>query len=257
VPAAVIAIVAIGELVATLGYDHAGPAESDWKQVRELFAERHRPGELIVFAPRWIDPLGRHHLGDSMTVEMAARMDAGRYPVIWEVGFEGARAPETAGLDSERSWEIGSLVVRRYQQKPAELVYDFTSEVGSASIRGPAVGRPSRRLEEVGFEPHDCVRAEVRAGGTLEIEYPAARLGTELVGYVGLADIFTRRDIRSPGWLEVRIAGKKVARTRAGIDDGWVRFAATTEPSAAATVTFVVEARDPRRLVCFAAEARQ
>jgi hypothetical protein len=257
VPAAVIAIVALGELYSACGYQGAGADEEDWQAVRELFAERHRPGELIVFAPGWIDPLGRHHLGDSMTVEMAARMDAARFPVIWEVSQGGAEAPEVQGKSADDTWELGDLRVRRFERVARQLVYDFTSEVAGARIEGPAVGRPARRLEEVGFEPHYCVRAEVRPGGKLVIEYPDAKLGKELVGYVGLADVFTRRDIRSPGWLSVSIDGDEVARTRAGIDDGWVGFRIETEPDDAAVVRFTVEAREPRRLVCFAAEARR
>ena len=225
--------------------------------MREQFAERNRPGELIDFAPDWIDPLGRHHLGDSMSVELAARMDAARFPVIWEVSRDGAEAPEVEGMTAARTWELGSLRVRRFEQDAKRLVYDFAAELASARIDGPAAGRPARRLEEVGFEPHYCVRAEVRPGGELTIRYSDVPLGTELVGYVGLADVFTRRDIRSPGWLTLRIDGQQVARARAGIDDGWVRFSVDTDEGDGAEVEFVIEAKDPRRLVCFAAEARR
>ena len=68
--------------------------------------------------------------------------------------------------------------------------------------------------------------------------------------------MFTRRDIRAPGSLAVEIAGKQVAAVRPGVDDGWVRFEAPTTPGPA-QVTFVASADAPKRLICFAAEARQ
>jgi hypothetical protein len=90
----------------------------------------------------------------------------------------------------------------------------------------------------------------------VRIGFPGLPLGRELVGYAGIADVFTRRDVRSPGRLDVEIAGKVVASVTAGVDDGWVRFAAPTTPGAA-DVVFVARASDAGRRICFAAEARQ
>ena len=86
--------------------------------------------------------------------------------------------------------------------------------------------------------------------------FPQLELGGELVGYVGIADVFTRRDVRDPATLSVEVGGKVVASATAGVDDGWVRFAAPTTPGPA-DVTFVVGSAAANRLVCFAAEARR
>ena len=90
----------------------------------------------------------------------------------------------------------------------------------------------------------------------MRITFPQLVLGSELVGYVGLADIFTRRSPRGPGKLAVEIGGETVAAVTAGVDDGWVRFAVRTNPGPA-DVTFIASAEDGNRLICFAAEARQ
>ena len=90
----------------------------------------------------------------------------------------------------------------------------------------------------------------------MSLTFPQLPLGAELVGYVGLADVFTRRDIRAPGTLAVEIGGRVVAQVSPGVDDGWVRFAAPTTPGAA-DVTFVASADAPARQLCFAAEARR
>jgi hypothetical protein len=57
-------------------------------------AAGHQPGNLIVFAPRWNDPVGRLHLGDLIPVEMAGRLDGERYGRIWELDIRSARAPD-------------------------------------------------------------------------------------------------------------------------------------------------------------------
>ncbi len=88
---------------------------------------------------------------------------------------------------------------------------------------------------------------------------PAVALGSQLVGYVGLADVFTRRDVRAPGELAVEIDGTRVVTKRVGVDDGWVRWTVSTTPGPHA-VAFVATAIGPKakdRLICFAAEARR
>ena len=93
-------------------------------------------------------------------------------------------------------------------------------------------------------------------GTPVRLTFPQLALGTELVGYIGIADVFTRRDERSPAKLDVEIGGAVVASATAGVDDGWVRFAAPTTPGAA-DVTFVASSAGGNRLICFAAEARR
>lgn len=251
--------VALWEMIVTAGIAALAPTAEDWRAAAQTVREQHRPGELIVFAPDWIDPLGRQHLGDRMPIEMVARMDAARFGVIWEIAKDDARSPETAGLEPVHTEEHGPLTLRRYEREPAEVVTDFTRHFGKADVSGQQVGRARVVLTEVGFEPHRCIQVVPRPDQSAQVRFTAAELGSELVGYVGLADVFTRRDVRDPGRLTVTIDGKQVAEVTAGVDDGWVRFAAATEPGPAEvefTATAVgANARDRR--VCFAAEARR
>ena len=233
------------------------PSDGDWERAAEYVRERHAPGELIVFAPDWIDPVGRLHLGDRIPIEMAARMDAARYGAIWELSARGARAPEARGLEPVLEERFGDLRVRRYEQEPAEVVTDFRNEFSRAQSTGSWARRPQLVLEEVGFAPRRCVRGVPRAGEQGSIRFDDVSLGETLVGYAGLADIFTLRDIREPGRLRVLIDGDEVASVALGIDDGWVRFEAETEPREGASVEFLAEADASDRLICFAAEARR
>lgn len=255
IPAAALVLVAIWELVAVV---RAGdvPDDDAWARAAAIVRAEHRPGDLVVFAPGWVDPVGRLHLGDLIPIDMAARMDAARYGRIWELAIRGARAPDTAGLAPAEVREVGGVEVRRYERAPVTVLADVRELLAGARVDGAAARPPRLELAEVGFAPHRCIQVVPRPRAPVRITFPAVMLGRELVGYVGLADVFTRRAPRTPGRLAVEIAGREVAVVSAGVEDGWVRFAAPTTPGPA-DVTFVASADDPQRLICFAAEARE
>jgi len=230
------------------------PRDEAWDKAEELVRAGYQPGDLIVFAPAWADPVGRLHLGDLIPVDMAARMDAARYGRIWEVSIRDAHAPETAGLTPVSSREVSGVAVRLFTRQPAVVVSDIRDALPTAKTQGP--GYPSLELAEVGFEPHRCIQITPSPNSPVRVTFPGLTLGSQLVGYVGLADVFTRRDIRAPGTLAIEIGGTQVASVTAGVDDGWVKFSAPTTPGPA-DVTFIASARAPQRLICFAAEARR
>jgi hypothetical protein len=258
-PALALLAIAGWEIVVTVRAGDDVPGDGAWRQAAALVRQRHQPGELIVFAPAWNDPVGRMHVGDLMTLDEVARMDAARFGVIWELSIRGARAPETAGLSTADVAEVGGITIRRFERAPAVVVADVVALAGSAKIEGR--GRPGVVVTEVGFAPHRCVQVQPTPGAPLRITWPALPLGTRLVGYVGLADIFKRRDATAPARLDVELGGQVVASVTMTNTSGWMRFEAPTTPGPS-DVTFVATvegkgaaARD--RLVCFGAEARQ
>jgi hypothetical protein len=260
-PAALLVAVSAWEIVTIAGAGGDVPGRADWAAASADLRGRFEPGDLIVIAPGWLDPVGRHHLGDLISIEAAARMDDARYRVLWELSARGARAPETRDRELTETLRFGELSLRRWVREPARVVTDFVDpEVAArATVEGRVRGPRLVSLEEVGFAPRRCVRVIPRPDETVTVSFPGVRLGAELVGHVGLADVFTRRDIRDPARLEVRVDGRAVASVTVGVEDGWVRFAATTEPGIAdvelAATAIGPNARDRR--VCFAAEARE
>jgi hypothetical protein len=252
IPAVLLVAIALWEIIATLRAPAGVPDDAAWSAAAKVVRAKMQKGDLIVFAPDWIDPVGRLHLGDVMTIDDAARMDAAKYGRIWELSIRGARSPDTAGLIPAEVID-GDVEIRRYERTPAVVLADLRDRLSTAKIEG---GRAALVLAEVGFAPHRCIQGVANAGTPLRITFPAITLGSQLVGYVGIADVFTRRDVRDPGQLEVEIAGKVVTSASAGVEDGWVRFAAPTTP-ATSDVTIVIRSRGPGRLVCFAAEARR
>jgi hypothetical protein len=253
VPALLLLAIALWEVCAARRDATAVPGDPAWRAAAERVRAGFRAGDLIVFAPEWVDPVGRLHLGDLIPIAMAARMDAARYARIWEVAIDGARAADTAGLTPVTSDDAGGVAVRRYERAPVVVVADVLDLLATATT---TAARPTLELAEVGFAPHRCLQISPPPGAPVRIVFPALPLGSELVGYVGIADVFTRRDVRSPGQLDVELAGTVIASARFGVDDGWVRFAAPTAPGAA-DVTFIARATDGDRRICFAAEARR
>ncbi|HLL24722.1 MAG TPA: hypothetical protein VK427_21465 [Kofleriaceae bacterium] len=234
--ALLIVAIAVWEIVATRAA--GAPDDQAWRTAAQLVRAEHRAGDLITFAPAWADPVGRMHLGDLIPIDMAARMDDAKYERIWELSIRGAG--RAASPTFER--EIDGVVVRRFDRNPPRVLADIRDHVP----RGAALV-----LAEVGFEPRRCLQVTPPPGSPVRMTMTLPA-GT-LVGYGGLADVFTRRDIRAPATLDVEVAGQVVASISPGVDDGWVRFE-TQIP--AAEVTFVARAAAPNRLLCFAAEVR-
>ena len=254
VPALLLVLVAVWETCATPRDAAALPTDKTWQAAAQVVRAGYEPGVLIVFAPAWIDPMGRMQLGDLIPVDMAARMDGARFGRIWEISIRGAHAPETAGLAPVQEKDIEDVRVRLFSRTPVEIVSDVREQLQNAKVEGAA--HPTLELAEVGFAPHRCIQITPPRKSSVRVTFPQLALGSRFVGYVGLADVFTRRSPRGPGKLAVEIAGKQVASVVAGVDDGWVRFEATTTPGRA-DVTFIASADDPQRLLCFAAEARR
>jgi hypothetical protein len=252
-PALLLVAISLWEVCAARHDAGSVPGDAAWRAAAARVRAGYRPGDLIVFAPAWVDPVGRMQLGDLIPLPVAARMDAARYGRIWELAIRGARSPDTTGLAPAEAEDHDGVAVRRYERTPAIVVGDVLDRASAAVSDG---ARPTLELAEVGFAPHRCLQASPLPGVPLRITFPQLPLGTELVGYAGIADVFTRRDVRSPGRLDVELAGKIIASVTPGVDDGWVRFAAPTPPGVA-DVTFILRAQGANRRICFAAEARQ
>jgi hypothetical protein len=254
VPALLLVVLSLWEVCATPRHASDVPNDRTWARAEDIVRAGYQPGDLIVFAPEWVDPVGRYHLGDLIPIEMAGRMDAARYGRIWELSIRDAHAPETAGLIPATTRVVNGITVRSFVRTPVTVVSDVRDQLASVRVEGGS--RPTLELAEVGFAPHRCLQVIPAPGRPVRITFPELALGSSLVGYVGLADVFTRRDIRAPGSLAVEIGGRVVASATAGVDDGWVRFEAPTSPGTA-DVTFIASAAAAQRLICFAAEARK
>lgn len=266
VVALLLAALAIWATVATGKNARGAPGDEVWEQAAALVRREFQPGDLITFAPEWIDPVGRLHLGDKLSLDDAARLDAARYPRVWVLSIRGADSPDVAGEAPAWRRQLGGdhgVTVRRYDRTPAVILDDAAHALATAETSGQPARPIASTIAEVGFAPRRCVLAAPLPGGAVTVRFPRFRLGKTLAGAVGLADVFTRRDVREPGFLEVQVGGpgaeKTLAKVRAGVDDGWVRFAAETAPGTA-ELTVIASAPSPAardRLICFQLESRR
>jgi hypothetical protein len=257
-PAAALVVISAWDLVATLHAPGEPGDDPAWSEAEKAVRSRYKPGDLIVFAPKWIDPIGRQHLGDLIPLDVAGRMDAATFKTIWEVST-GGQHPETAGL--KPGWESRheTLRVRRYDRKAEQALTDFVEAFATARVQGAHAQPPIVDLVSIQFEPRRCLRLVVGEDGPASVAYAGVLLGDRLVGYVGLVDEFPRLRHRTErGQLTVFVNGKQVAHV--DVTGPWTRFVADTTPGEGAEVELRATASGPRgheRLVCFAAQARR
>jgi hypothetical protein len=256
------------------------PSSPDWEAAAADVRARLMPGDLIVFAPRWVDELGRLHLGDVIPVEMAAHADADRYARVWEVSIRGARAPESSGARLVDDKRFGKVRVALYEKAASAIAYDFTSHAGDARVTqtmgvsgetpcfrdGGAVAfrcaatRVEPRTLEIDFLPRRGVLVPVDGARATHLEWSEVPLGRSLVVYTGIHDYISRK--RGDGQVNLRVAidGREQLSDSTVNGDGWKRHELDTGALAGTrhTVRFDVSAPiSDWRTFGFHAEARQ
>ena len=83
--AAAVTLLALVETAVALIAPLRAPTDADWAAAAQEVRAGFRPGDLIVAAPAWADPILRVHLGDLIPVEVAGRLDDDRFARVWEV----------------------------------------------------------------------------------------------------------------------------------------------------------------------------
>jgi hypothetical protein len=238
-----LAVIAIWEIAVMARSKSAAPTDADWQAAAKLVDSEWQDGDLVVFAPAWVDPVGRRWLGHRLTLADAGRMDAEHYTRIWELSIRGAWAPELGHWDeAELERDFGAVHVRRKKQPGATVTWRLHE------------GAP---VTEVDFRPRQCMR--ISGART----FRAAPLGEKLVVYAGLADVWARKENKAFAHVRVRVDGKDVGTAQLGNDSGWVKLVDVAVTPGAHDVSIDVQP-DPRlgdpkkaRLeTCLAAESR-
>lgn len=258
--------------------------DEDWARAAEKVRAERKPTEPVLFAPHWVDPLGRRHMGDSLKLDMLTLSDVDRYPRVWQLSVRGKRHPWLVGLAPAKSWNEGKVKVEIFEQKPATVLFDFTrSMLKSAQVerQGRSLTRcPLRNgrfrcdprqgwnwagphLAEVGHRPYRCMFVHPMDRHVMRVKYPSVLLGSTLVGYTGIDDFENRKKSKLPVLLTVKVGSKVLGSVEHRNDWAWRKFSMDTSPYAGQThgVTFEVAARGPKgafaRTFCFSAEARK
>jgi hypothetical protein len=277
--AAAVALLALVESAAALIAPSRAPTDADWTAAARAVRAGFRPGDLIVAAPGWADPILRVHLGDLIPAEVAGRIDDERFARVWEVSQRGARAPAAASGNVTLESRFGRLTVRRVE-RPAEPVdYDFVARWADAQLTrreasrtvacrtvGDRIQCPDlsfnyvhRQIVEVDTTLREALLAQPVANAAVVIEYPAVRLGRVLVVATGLHDVWMRKAARGTVEMRVFVGGQAQTLPTTSDDSGWTRTRIDTATRAGQVVPVRFEITSPApyaRHFAFAAEAR-
>jgi hypothetical protein len=279
----VVASLAVVETTVALVAPSLAPTDADWTAAAAAVRAGFRPGDLIVAAPGWADPILRVHLGDLIPPEVAARMDDDRFARVWEVSQRGARASAAQGATATvaRDERFGRLRVRLLE-RPAEAVsYDFVAHGADARVtrrdlRGglaactPAGDRVNcagagsilfhRQVVEVEQRLREAVLTEPLANAAVVIEFPAVPLGRALVIATGLHDTWMRKAARGTVEARVTVGDQTTELPVTDDDSGWTHTRLDTSARAGQTLPVRLEITSASpfdRFFAFAAEARR
>jgi len=278
---ALVALLAVVETGTALTARARVAPDADWEAAAAEVRAGFTPGDLVVFAPAWADQIGRAHLGDVVSVEMAGRSDADRYARVWEVSIRSARAPETTAAHLARATQHGKVRVALYDKPAAPLIWDFTAHADEARVTqtsGPgrmsatpcygdvtngwrcAGSRVERRTLEIDYRPRRGLLVPADGSRVTDVGFTEVPLGDTLVVYAGIHDYYARKNADGLVDFAVTIDGQERLRARVGNADGWRRFDIDTRRFAGTrhTVSFAVSAANPAwRNFGFHAEARR
>jgi hypothetical protein len=271
---------ALIEAIVSLTAPLRAPKANDWAAAERDVRAGFRPGDLIVAAPAWADPIMRMHLGDLISIPTAGRMDGARFSRVWEIDQRGARAPETRDGRVVQERRHGALTLRQVERPGAAVSYDFLARVGDARVSrvdasGAALPCPwqgdrfqcpligfnfvRRQLVEVDTHLRWALLVQPVERARIVVEYPAVVLGRELAIATGLSNVWMRKAAKGPVDLNVTIDGKPALHVTTYNESGWLISHVDTAARAGQTAVVRFEVSSPApyaRYFGFAAEAR-
>ncbi len=140
---AVVPLVAVGELIAAERQRRAVPTDADWRNAMAAASAQKRPGDVILVAPRWAQPLGGKGafetaggaapVASSTTIvdlRTVARPDLETATRVLEVSIRGKDDPQVKGFRLVKTQSFGKVELRTLENpKPDKLLRDLVSEV--------------------------------------------------------------------------------------------------------------------------------
>lgn len=287
-------VVGIGELILQLVQTHSVVPRRDWEAARAYVAANAKPEDLVAFAPRWTDPIGREIFGPGLaTLEREARADDTSFPRAFEVSIRGGALEEFAGWTRTGETRFGRVKVTTWANPSAAHVIDdlvslaepshlqvfrggtacaFTHGMPQSGSIGSGPGIPADRFEcpgggtvasivlsDLSYLPRRCIYAPPPAAGPIRLEFFPVRFGRSLHGHHGL-DAQAERDRRgAPISLSFRTAQGSIGNVTHFDGDGWKGFEFDTSDLAGQSGRLVVEIAAPnadQRWYCFQADTR-
>jgi hypothetical protein len=164
--------VGIVELAAQLWVSSRAPGVEAWRGIAAAVLAAKRPGEPVVVAPEWAEPLARTAFGDGVfPLAELARADDRTVPRVLEVAERGARAARSRDwpvVNEERHGPFTLRVLQNPHYRAAR--YRFADHVTPGELTVAVVTGGAERPCEF------TERARVTAGGLHgQVAFPAVR----------------------------------------------------------------------------------
>jgi hypothetical protein len=223
----------------------------DWQAARAYVAAQAKPEDLIAFAPRWTDPLGREYFGpDLATVEREARADESRFPRAFEVSIRGAHSPALEhwkALDRKSFGRVSVTALENPAFRP--VIDDLVAHVDPLRLRVSIAQGDHEAACPFGRGPVQT--GSLGFGPAIPGDRFACQSGGPTGGAVGVSvaadmDYYPRRCIYAPppggpSVLRLRFSGVRMGQTLAGHHGLYVE---AERAGAFAPVTLTVRAGD-------------
>jgi hypothetical protein len=267
-PLLFLVVAGLVELAAALWIPGRATSLEEFERARDAVARIAKPGDLIVVAPRWAEPLARAAFGDElMPIAHLARADDSSFARAIEVRLPGAPASPVELWPAIQAVAAGELLLSvRENPAPLRPVFRFLENLERASVflerrgrrdacpwteRGApnagglhgAVAFPRRRfqcpggaelfvgitlIDDQDYRPRRCIWAHPPHRGALVIRFDDVPLGERVTGYAGLSYFLFRDGGGAPVGLELRVGARKVGRYQHRDELGWAAFAFAT-----------------------------
>jgi hypothetical protein len=266
----------------------------DWDAAREAVRSLAQPDDLIAFAPKWVDPIGREKFGpELMTFERVGRSDEARFPRALELSIRGGRLPELEDWPLAEEKHFGAVTLRVLKNPSPQKVMDDlvtharfpNAEVSRADgskcawTEGPTRSgpwfesyMPGRRfacsdgsyigegvLPALDYSPRRCLMVAVPGGNApVTAKFLGVVPGHRLVGHHAVA-VHQERDRKgAPVTLVWRAGDRMLGKVVHRDGDGWKPFELDLSDLAGrGPMEISVEVSSPdRRAYCFEASTR-
>jgi hypothetical protein len=272
------------EMGAHVVQTHSVAPLADWEAARAYVETRAAPEDLVAFAPRWADPIGRRVFGAAIAiVAREARPDETRFSRALEVAIRGAHLPELAGWRKADEHRFGRVTVTTWDNPaPAHVLDDLVSLVGPQRLRVSRVdggretecpmGHPGVQSGGLGFGPalpgdrfvcpvggfvgvsvvadldylpHRCIYAPPAGPGTMVLRFLSVQMGHTLHGHHAIY-VEAERDRRgAPVTVTFKVGSSLIGSVAHKDGDGWREFEFDTSDLAGQRVDLVAEISAP------------
>ena len=278
--AALLVTASLGEALGVVLQARGGPSDADWTAVASTLRAELAPTDGLLVGTRWIEPVARQKLGDSLLTRERLGAPVATWPRLTMVAEAGhGSIPE--GYLVEGRTRVGALELTRARAAApfvvlARLEGLLRGAVASVdtggrdepctwSAFGPVSGNlgtgpalPSERFLCLGafvarsvvtdttYAAHDAVYMDVPGDGrTLVVRWTAMPLGSTLRGGFGLYVEAERDGKGAPITLEWRVDDRSLATLTHRDGEGWKRFEVPTGAAPGATGMLEMRVRSP------------